>query len=180
MQDGAIRTTKRTQGVRRPCDRAPKSVSSCEPTSSNQRKAALQSRNDLAAKSTGVKEQGMQTEDPPGTWETLPFPLTEQWLGKPRTKQPRPGDGVPTSSGETNNRAQGGTAKRRQRSAAGRATGVGAARSSGEGGEPNRGTQWSEGAAKLWNQRKERRRGIELENRLNVWSLDSIGGKSTT
>ena len=39
---------------------------------------------------TGVREQGMHTEDPPGTWETLPFPLTEQWLGKPRTKEPWP------------------------------------------------------------------------------------------
>ena len=61
VQDGEIRTTKRTQGVCRPCDRASKDVSMWEPTSSNQRKAALQSRKDLAEKSTGVKEQGMQT-----------------------------------------------------------------------------------------------------------------------
>jgi len=72
---------------------------------------------------TGVQEQGMQTEDPPGTWETLPFPQTEQWLGKPRTKEPRPDEGVLTSSGETNNRAQSGTAKRRKRSAVGRTAG---------------------------------------------------------
>ena len=74
--------------------------------------------------SAGVGEQGMCTGGPPGTWEALSFPPSEQWLGKPRPKEPRPGGGVPTPPGETNNRAQGGTAKRRKRSAVGWAAGI--------------------------------------------------------
>ena len=56
---------------------------------------------------TGVQEQGMQTEDPPGTWETLTFPLSEQWLGKPRTKQPRPSAGSADSAGRDEQQSTG-------------------------------------------------------------------------
>ena len=60
---------------------------------------------------TGVREQGMRAWGIPGTWEIPLIPPSEQWLGKPRSNEPRPREGVPTSPGETNNSAQGGTAK---------------------------------------------------------------------
>ena len=36
----------------------------------------------------GVGEQGMWAGGPLGTWEILSFPPSEQWLGKPRPKEP--------------------------------------------------------------------------------------------
>lgn len=73
--------------------------------------------------SVGVEEQGMYTGGPPGTWEALSFPPSDQRLGKPQPKEPRPARRAPIRVG-ANNRTQGGTAKRRKRSEAGRTAGI--------------------------------------------------------
>jgi hypothetical protein len=68
----------------------------------------------------GVEEQGMDTLDPPGTWEASPSPFSGIPVGGPETKpqasrlEHRPSRGA-------NEWRRSGTPKRRQRSAGGRA-----------------------------------------------------------